>query len=156
AGIVRPERTVEVQSLDSRPLKSLVQVGVPIRPELHHIEEGLDDSLLLVIATWRPDGHERLAIPQHDTRCQRVSWPGAWPKLRGARLVEPKLLAANTHSDARVAKDDRTSDPATARRAVEDVAVLVDDGDVGCVLGRTRHWLRIRHRSADFAAIGDV
>ena len=51
-----------------------------------------------------------------------------------AGRVEEELLAAHAHADAGVAENDGARDPAAARRGVEDVAVLVDDGDVRRVL----------------------
>ena len=47
---VRPERSVEVQRLHARPLERLVQVRVPVRPELDDVEERLQDRLFLVVA----------------------------------------------------------------------------------------------------------
>ncbi len=80
------------------------------------------------------DRHEGLAVAQHDARRERVARSRARPQLRRARLVEPELLAAHAHADPGIAEDHGAADPAAARRRVEDVAVLIDDGDVGGVL----------------------
>ena len=52
---MRPERSVEVQRLDARPLERLVQVRIPVVPELDDAQERLQDRLLLVVAAGRAD-----------------------------------------------------------------------------------------------------
>jgi len=42
-----PERTVEMQRLEAGPLERLVQVRVPVGPELNNGEECLQDGLVL-------------------------------------------------------------------------------------------------------------
>ena len=88
---VRPERSVEMQRLDARPLERRVKVRVPFRPELDDVQECLEDGLLLVVAAGRADRHERLAVAQHDAGRQRIAGPRPRPQLRGPRLVEPEL-----------------------------------------------------------------
>ena len=53
ANVMGPERTVEMQRLEAGPLESLVQVRVPVGPELNNGEEGLQDGLVLVVAARR-------------------------------------------------------------------------------------------------------
>src|SRR5262249_36228738 len=126
ARIVWPERAEEMQRLDPRPLERLVQVRVPVGPELHHIEKRLQDSLALVVAAWRADRHEGLTVPQHNAWRQRVARPRPRAQLGGAGFVEPELLAAYAHADPGVAEDHSAADPAAARCRVEDVAIAVD------------------------------
>src|ERR1700680_3192321 len=53
AAVMRPERTVEVQRLDARPFERLMQVRIPVGPELYDVQECLDDRLLLIVASGR-------------------------------------------------------------------------------------------------------
>ena len=41
--IMRPERAEEMQRLDPRPLESFMQVGIPVRPEFHNVQECLKE-----------------------------------------------------------------------------------------------------------------
>src|SRR5713226_6592080 len=129
-----PERTVEMRGRDTRPFERFMQIRIPRWPELGDVEERLENCLLLVVTTGRSDRHERLAILEHDARRQRISRPLPWPELSGHLGIEPELLATHAHRDARVAENDRATNPAAARRAVEDVARAVDDRDVRGVL----------------------
>src|SRR5882762_4812153 len=156
ARIMRPERAVEVQRLHPRPFEGLVQIGEPIGPELDDVEERLKDGLVLVVAARRADGHEGLTVLQDDAGRERVARAGARTQLRGARSVEPELLAPHAHADAGVAENDGAADPAAARGRVEDVAVLVDDGDMGRVLDRARDRLGIDDLVARLARVFDV
>src|SRR5258706_11838902 len=151
-----PERTVEMQRLEAGPLESLVQVRVPVGPELNNGEECLQDCLVLVVTTRGTQRHERLAVTAHDTWCQRVARARTWPQLCSARLVEPKLLAADAHANASVTEDDSTGNPAAARRAIEDVAGPIDDCDVGSVLYRAGHWLRIWQRRIGLGLLRNI
>src|SRR5229473_7764580 len=125
-----------MQRLDARPFERLVEVRIPVGPELHDIEKRLQDRLVLVVAAGRADRHEGLTVAQHDAWRQRIAWPRPRAQLGGTGFVEPELLAAYAHADPGVAQDHSAADPAAARCRVEDVAVAVDDGDVGGVLRR--------------------
>src|SRR2546425_5927643 len=114
AGRVRPERAEEVQRLHPRPLERRVQIRIPVGPEFHDVEECLQDGLVLIVPSRRADRHERFAVPEDDAWRQRVARPGPRPQLCGACLVEPELLAPHAHTDSRLTKDDRASDPAAA------------------------------------------
>src|SRR5262249_55856884 len=54
---VRPERSVEVQRLDPRPLESGVQVRIPVAPEVDNAEKHLKNRLSLIVAARRADAH---------------------------------------------------------------------------------------------------
>src|SRR6266478_7054251 len=123
-----------MQRLDARPFERLVEVRIPVGPELYDVEKRLQDRLVLVVASGRADRHEGRAVAQHDAWRQRVARPRPRAQLGGAGFVEPELLAAHAHADPRLAEDDGPADPAAAGRRVEDVAVAVDNGDVGGVL----------------------
>src|SRR5439155_2893 len=57
-------------------------VGEPVVPELDNVQERLKDRLILIVSSGRTDRHKRLAIPQHDAGCERVSRAGARSQLR--------------------------------------------------------------------------
>src|SRR5579883_2338956 len=97
---VRPERSEEVQRLHAGPFKGLVEVRIPVRPELDDIEECLEYRLVLVVAPGRAERHQRLPVLQNDARCERVARARPRPELRGPRWVQPELLAANAHADS--------------------------------------------------------
>ena len=103
-----------------------------------------------------PERHERLAVTAHDTRCQCVARARTWPQLRSARLVEPKLLAADAHADASITEDDSTGNPTPARRTIKDVAGPVDDRDMGSVLYRAGHWLCIWQRRTGLGLLRNI
>ena len=56
-------------------------------------EERLQDRLILVVATGRPEAHQRRVAPEDDARRQRVARTRTRPQLIGHRLVEPELLS---------------------------------------------------------------
>ena len=145
-----------MQCLDPRPFKGFVQVGIPSRPKLDNIEEGLQNRLVLIVAARCAQGHERLSVLQYDARRQGVPRARSGTQLRGAFRIQPELFTADAHADASVTQNHGAGNPAAARRAVEDVAVLVDDGDVGGVLDAAIHHLRDVNRGGGSRSARDV
>src|SRR5687767_5423688 len=127
-----------MQSLHSGLLKRGMQVRIPVVPKFHNAQEGLQDRLILVIATRRAERHHRRIALEDQARRERVARTCTWTNLIGSFLVQPKLLAANAHADARVTEDHGTWYPPTTRSDVEDVAVFVDDGNVRGLLRHPR------------------
>src|SRR5207249_6264549 len=58
--IVWPERSEEVKRLHARPLERVMEVRIPVVPELDDVQECLQDCLILIVATGRTDRHEWL------------------------------------------------------------------------------------------------
>src|SRR5437870_11301066 len=106
-----------------------MEVGIPIAPELDNIEECLKDRLILIVAARSSQRHHRLSVFEDDAGCQRVTRSRARPQLRGARRIEPELLASHAHADAGITKNDGAADPAAAGRTVEYIAGAVNDRD---------------------------
>ena len=143
-GGVRPERSVEVQRLHAGPSERVVEVRIPLRPELHDVQERLEDGLLLVVAAGRADRHERLAVAQHDARRQRVARAGPRPQLAGACLSSQNDSPRTLMAIPVLPRIDRGRNPRAARRAVEDVAVAIDHRDVRRVLDDAGGELGVR------------
>ena len=128
-----------MQRIDARRLDRRLDVHV----EHDHVQQHVQDLLILAVAARRADREKRLAVLQHDRRRQRRARPLAAGEHVRADRIEIEHLHPVRQRHAGVAGDERAAEqPAGARRRAEQIAVLVDDVDAGRVAGRVRRLRR--------------
>ena len=108
-------------------LEGGVQIWIPVAPEIHHTQQGLQYRLVLVVAAGRAQSHHRYIALEDHAGGKRVARPGMRTNLVCLGLVEPELLSADTHADARFAQNHCAGNPAAAGRYVEDIAFFIDN-----------------------------
>src|ERR1700741_1343823 len=110
-----------------------VDRGLEPEPEEGVGEEEPQRPLVLLVASGRAEGEPGLAFEKCERRAQGCARSLAALYVIGVIGVEVEHLCAGTQAEAETVDDGRALQPTSTRRAGDQVAVPVGDGDVAGV-----------------------
>ena len=128
------EAGIHLKSLKTRCFASFLHGHV----ELHHVEEKLEQQLILLIARLLGKRQKRLAIFQGQTRRQRYAGAlaGRYDVERIFFRVQHKRLHPLTHADARITRNAGRHPPAAGRNG-NNPSFFVGGFNGGCAGSKT-------------------
>src|SRR6266403_3526855 len=96
-----------------------------VHAKLNHIQQHLQQTLVLIVAARCAEHHEGLAVFQYQCRCQSNSGTFAWRDHVRTIWISQGRLQTLTHQDTCIAGN-YCRQPGAAGRGAEQVAVLVN------------------------------
>ncbi len=104
-----------------------------IHAKFDHVEQHLQQRLILIVPAGRAQNHEWLAFFENQRRRQSDARTFARRDHVGTARISQRRLQTLAHQNARVARH-HGRQPRAARRRAEHVAVFVDHIDAGRVI----------------------